>query len=279
MLSTAYLPAQQLDDAVQLVLAVVDAVQQRPLVLDRIAGQARVALALLHQLAPASKRGARGSRRARRSGLVVCSDSASAGLTRPRGRRSNTRGSPTVENTRFLCAIFAFDAQQLDGFQHVVEVVRRLAHAHEHDFLHGPPARAPAPPGRRSRRSSPGGSGRPAPSCRTGSRPRSRPGWTRRRRRAAAAPISTVWPSCQPDQQARRAVLGGMGAEDAGQAVELGVELAARLRARGFGRKSPGRRRPWSWPALRAPSRAGCGLVQRQGAEGAQAGADGVRSA
>ena len=48
-------------------------------------------------------RGARGSSVARRAGLVVCNDSASAGLTSPSGRRSNTRGSPTVENTRFLC--------------------------------------------------------------------------------------------------------------------------------------------------------------------------------
>ena len=47
-------------------------------------------------------RGARGISCARSSGRVECSDKASAGFTTPSGRRSNTRGSPTVENTRFL---------------------------------------------------------------------------------------------------------------------------------------------------------------------------------
>ena len=48
-------------------------------------------------------RGARGSSFSRSTASVVCSDSASAGLMRWRGKASNTRGSPTVENTRFLC--------------------------------------------------------------------------------------------------------------------------------------------------------------------------------
>ncbi len=30
----------------------------------------------------------------------------------------------------------AIGAEQIDGFEYVVEVVCRLAHAHEHDFLH-----------------------------------------------------------------------------------------------------------------------------------------------
>ena len=47
-------------------------------------------------------RGARGNSEARNAALVVCSDKASAGLTRPDGSRSNTRTSPTVENTMFL---------------------------------------------------------------------------------------------------------------------------------------------------------------------------------
>ena len=46
--------------------------------------------------------GARGSNFRRSSALVVCSESASAGLTRSCSSRLNTRGSPTVENTRFL---------------------------------------------------------------------------------------------------------------------------------------------------------------------------------
>ena len=34
----------------------------------------------------------------------------------------------------------AVGAEQVDGFEDVVEVVRRLAHAHEHHFLHRSPA-------------------------------------------------------------------------------------------------------------------------------------------
>ncbi len=98
----AYLPAQQPHDAVELVVAVVDAFEQRPLVLDRIAGGARVALAGRHQFVRRRCAARAAAAAARSAGLVVCSDSASAGFTRPCGRRSNTRGSPTVENTRFL---------------------------------------------------------------------------------------------------------------------------------------------------------------------------------
>ena len=47
-------------------------------------------------------RGALGSSSARSPARLVCSDRASAGLTRRPGRRSKTRWSPTVENTRFL---------------------------------------------------------------------------------------------------------------------------------------------------------------------------------
>ena len=82
---------EQPHDAVDLVGAVVDAVEQRPLVLDRIAGGARVALGPLDELGRRRCRGARGSSCARSSALVVCSDSASAGLTGPRGSRSKTR--------------------------------------------------------------------------------------------------------------------------------------------------------------------------------------------
>ncbi len=46
-----------------------------------------------------------GSNCARNAASVECRDKASAGLTLPRGRRSNTRRSPTVENTRFLWPI------------------------------------------------------------------------------------------------------------------------------------------------------------------------------
>ena len=84
-------------------------------------------------------RGARGNSCARSSGFVVCSDSASAGLMDPSGNRSNTRRSPTVENTRFFVARSPSVAEQRDGVEHVVEVVRRFAHAHEHDAPHALP--------------------------------------------------------------------------------------------------------------------------------------------
>ena len=130
-------------------------------------------------------RAAAGARAAPAS--VVCSDSASAGFTRPSGSRSNTRRSPTVENTRFLWPMPPSRAEQLDRVEHVVEVVRRLAHAHEARPSHRRAARARARPGRRSRRCRGGARGRRGRSCRRRSRPRSRPGSTRRRRRAAAA--------------------------------------------------------------------------------------------
>ncbi|MCY1222938.1 hypothetical protein D9M68_453150 [compost metagenome] len=34
----------------------------------------------------------------------------------------------------------AIGAQQVDGFEHVIQVVRRLAHSHEHYLLHWPEA-------------------------------------------------------------------------------------------------------------------------------------------
>ncbi|MCY1236921.1 hypothetical protein D9M72_495970 [compost metagenome] len=37
---------------------------------------------------------------------------------------------------QILVADIAFGAEQVDGFEHVVEVVRGFTHAHEHDFLH-----------------------------------------------------------------------------------------------------------------------------------------------
>jgi hypothetical protein len=80
-------------------------------------------------------RGALGSSLARSAGSVVCSDRASAGLTRPCGSRSKTRRSPTVEKTRFLVADAPVGAQQLDRLEHVVEIVGRFAHAHEHHPL------------------------------------------------------------------------------------------------------------------------------------------------
>ncbi|MNJ73919.1 hypothetical protein D3C77_707790 [compost metagenome] len=39
-----------------------------------------------------------------------------------------------------LVAYSALGAQQLDGLQNILQIVCRLAHAHEHHFLYGPKA-------------------------------------------------------------------------------------------------------------------------------------------
>ena len=131
-------------------------------------------------------RGARGSSCARSSAWVVCSDSASAGFTRPGQPLEHAQVADGGKH-QVLVADRARGAEQVDRFEHVIQVVRGLAHAHEHDLLHGAAACGPAPPGRRFRRCRAGAAGRPGRSCRTRSRPRSRPGWTRTGRRAAAA--------------------------------------------------------------------------------------------
>ncbi len=83
-------------------------------------------------------RGARG-RSSRRSavGSGECSDSASAGFTGPRGRPlEGLRGSPTVENTRFLWPMPpAVPSRVIDRLHHVVEVVRGLAQHVNTTFL------------------------------------------------------------------------------------------------------------------------------------------------
>ena len=170
----------------ELVVAVVDAFEQRPLVLDRI-DASRAHSARRARRARPGRCAARAAAACAQRGLVECSDSASAGFTRPSGSRSNTRRSPTVEKTRFLCPMPPVGAEQLDRLEHVVEVVRRLAHAHEHDLPHRR---------RRARerdlRDDLGAAelaqqAARGPSCRTRSRPRSRPGSRRTGRRAAAA--------------------------------------------------------------------------------------------
>ncbi len=85
-------------------------------------------------------RGARGSSSLRSASSVVCSESASAGLTRPTGSassRSKARRSPTVEKTRFLCPIPPARAEQFDRVEHLLQVVRRLAHAHQDHLADG----------------------------------------------------------------------------------------------------------------------------------------------
>ena len=136
MFMIAYLPVSSRTMPSSSSGRVVDAVDQRPLILDRVAGAAGVGFAEFDELVGAM-RGALGSSSARRSARLVWSDSASAGLTARVGRRSKTRWSPTVENTRFLWPMPPSPPRSWIASIDVVEVVGRLAHAHEYHFLHG----------------------------------------------------------------------------------------------------------------------------------------------
>ena len=139
----------------------------------------------------------------------------------------------------------ALGAEQLDRLEHVVEVVRRLAHAHEHDLPHRRAARARAPPARRSRRCRAGAAGRRGRSCRTRSRPRSRPASTRTGRRAAAARSRPS--GRRPARPAGAPSRPRPGAPSArGERAELAGERRQRRRAAAAGRKSSGGRGPLS---------------------------------
>ena len=218
-------------------------------------------------------RGARGSSCARSSAPVECSDSASAGLTRPCGRRSNTRRSPTVEKTRFLCPIAALGAEQLDGLEHVVQVVRRLAHAHEHDLPRRPAASGRAPPARRSRRCRAGAAGRRGRSCRTRSPPRSRPGSRRTGRRAAAArsrrsgrrPVRPAGARSRPSPACSRAQ-----ARQRGQLRRERGQRGAQSPRAGSPRPGGGRC-PAAAPASRPAARAARGRAWRRARAGGEA--------
>ena len=80
--------------------------------------------------------GALGSRRRRR--FVI------GGVQRERQRRLHRGLRQALEHAavadgredQVLVADAAFHTQQFDGLQHVVQIVGRLAHAHEHDLLH-----------------------------------------------------------------------------------------------------------------------------------------------
>ena len=126
---------EEFGNAFQFVVAVVDAFEQRPLVLDRVVRCPRVALAEFHQLGGIDARCARQQLRAQvRLGR----------MQRQRECRLHPFPRQPVEDPRVadrredqvLVPDPALRAQQRDCFEHVVEVVGRLAHAHELDFLH-----------------------------------------------------------------------------------------------------------------------------------------------
>ena len=77
-----------------------------------------------------------GSSCARKSARVVCSDSASAGLTAPSRQALEHAAIADGGEHQALVADAARRAEQFDGVEHVVHVVRRLAHAHEDHLGH-----------------------------------------------------------------------------------------------------------------------------------------------
>jgi hypothetical protein len=126
--------AHEAHQALDLVVAVVDAGQQRPLQLRRVAGGARIGFRALQQL---GHRDARRARQQRVAARVV------GGMQRQRERGLHRSERQALERAQVahrgehqvLVADAARGAEQLDRVEHVVEVVRGLAHAHEHHLV------------------------------------------------------------------------------------------------------------------------------------------------
>ena len=131
------LAAEQAHQALDLVVAVIDAGQQRPLQLHRIAGAAGVDLGRVDQLVGAQ------AWRARQQLLAQLSP---GGVQRQSQRRLDAAQRQALKHSavahgrehQILVPDVAGSAQQLDRLDHVVEVVRGLAHAHEHHLLDRP---------------------------------------------------------------------------------------------------------------------------------------------
>ena len=129
------LALKQTQDFVKFVLPVVDALEERPLVLDRVAGLACVFLAQLHQFLR------RNFWRARQQVLAQVGLGA---MQRQRQRGLHALLRQQVEHTavaygrkhQVFVADGAFSAEHVDGFEHIVKIVGRLTHAHKHHFFH-----------------------------------------------------------------------------------------------------------------------------------------------
>jgi hypothetical protein len=177
--------------------------------------------------------------------------------------------SPTVEQHELLVADAAAGAEQLDRLEHGVEVVRRLAHAHEDDLRH---RRAGAR--ERDLRDDLGAAElaleAARPSCRTRSRPRSRPGSTRTGRRAAAArPRPSGRRRGRPGGAREPSALGVIAAQHRQRAqigLERGQRVAQRERQEVFGPLPSARLRLGARPLAQHAL-----LVDRPCAGGAQA--------
>jgi len=131
------LAVQQPHDALDLVGPVVDAFEQRPLVLDRVAGGACIGFGALDQI---------GRVHARRAWQQLRAQIGPRGVQRQRQRRLDRPERQALEHARVahgrehqvLVADGAGRAEEVDRLHHVVEVVRGLAHAHEHHLLDQP---------------------------------------------------------------------------------------------------------------------------------------------
>jgi hypothetical protein len=137
--STASAAGEQAHQALDLGRAVVDAVEQRPLHLQRIAGAPRVGVAERDELVGRELRRARQQARAqRRVGAVQREGERRLDAALRQARE----GAPVADGREdeALVADAAGGAEQVDRLEHRVEVVRRLAHAHEDDLRHRPQA-------------------------------------------------------------------------------------------------------------------------------------------
>ena len=167
----------------------------------------------------------------------------------------------------------AFVAEQIDRLEHVVEVVRGLAHAHEHHLVH-----RPAPARERHLRHDLGAAELALQAAAAAHAEHAAHRATHLRR--DAQPVARQQHALhrlgigQLDEQARRAVTRRMLGAQACEAGELGGErrqrLAQRERQKGLDAAAPARLRPGLRPqAQHAP------LMLGAGPEGAQALADG----
>lgn len=131
----AILALEQAQDGVEFVVAIVDALEQGPLVLDRVVDTAGVLFAELDQFFR------RDPGRTRQQVRAQCSLGRVQGKSQ---RRLDALPWQGIEDTRVahggkhqvLVADIALGTEQVNGLEHVFEVVRRLSHAHEDHFLH-----------------------------------------------------------------------------------------------------------------------------------------------
>ncbi len=129
------LALEQAQDAIHLILVVVDALEQGPLVLDRESGRAGIGLAEVDQFVGCDLR------RSRQQGLTQRRIGAVQGQGQ---RRLDPLLRQALEHAhvadggehQILVADAAVRAEQVDGFEHVVEIVCGLAHAHEYHLLY-----------------------------------------------------------------------------------------------------------------------------------------------